>query len=181
MTSRTASLISKRSRRGGTFFTSARMRSTTSPARLPSLTIRPSACLASSRSGGRAPSQRKLACAFAIADVDDDCTTEGGRAVCRGNDKRCDVGPYDLAVLASVTLALQKPDSTAIDTLLHRGPIVLVSNLQRRKISQLGLRIAGHPLETRVRRHIPSALKIKGCDADRGDLEHGSPTLFARA
>ena len=53
--------------------------------------------------------------AFAIADVDDNCTTEGGRAVCRGNDKRSDVGPYDLAVLASVTLALQNPDSTAIN------------------------------------------------------------------
>src|SRR5271169_1096102 len=118
---------------------------------------------------------------FAIGDVDDNCTKESWRAVCRGNDKRSDVGPYDLAVLASVTLALQKPDSTAVNTLLHRGPIVLVSKLQRREISQLRLGIAGHPLKTLVHRHIPSALKIKGCDADRGDLEHGSPTLLARA
>src|SRR5437763_14049839 len=64
--------------------------------------------------------------AFAIGDVDDNCATEGWRAVCRGNDKRSDVGPYDLAILAPVTLALQTTDITAVDTLLHRSPILLV-------------------------------------------------------
>jgi hypothetical protein len=46
-------------------------------------------------------------------------------------------------------------------------------------ISQLFFGIAGHPLETLVRRQIPSALEIKGCDADQGGLEHRSPTLLA--
>ena len=119
--------------------------------------------------------------AFAIGDVDDNCTTEGRRAVCRGNDKRSGVGPYDLAVLASVTLALQNPDSTAINPLLHCSPIVLVSNLQGREISQLFFGIAGHPLETLVRRQIPSALKINRRNADRSGLEHRSPALFGRA
>jgi hypothetical protein len=48
-------------------------------------------------------------------------------------------------------------------------------------LPQLVLGIAGHPLETLVRHQITSVLKIEHCDADRGGLEHGSPTLFAGA
>jgi hypothetical protein len=76
---------------------------------------------------------------------------------------------------------LEKADDAVIDTLLHRCPIVLMSKIESRKLSQLVLGIAGHPLETLVRHQIASVLKIEHCDADRGGLEHGSPTLFARA
>src|SRR5712664_4483039 len=59
--------MSNRSRRGGVFFTKARMRSMTSAARLPSLTMRSRACRASSRLGGCAASQRIPALAFVTA------------------------------------------------------------------------------------------------------------------
>src|SRR5499433_1539343 len=108
---------------------------------------------------------QSLLCTFAISDVDDDGAKEGWRAVCRGNNKRGDIGPYDLAVLASVALALQNPDGTATDTLLGRRPIVLMSDLQCCEISQLPLGIAGHLLEALVRCEIPPVLKIEHCNA----------------
>jgi hypothetical protein len=76
---------------------------------------------------------------------------------------------------------LQNPYSTAIDSFLRVGPIVLVSNVQRCKISQLRFGVAGHLLETLVRRQIPSVFKIECGDGDRGGLERGSPTLLAGA
>ena len=64
ITSRIVSLMSSWSFRAGAFLTSARIRLMTSPARLPALTIRSSACRTSSGSGGCILSQRKAACAL---------------------------------------------------------------------------------------------------------------------
>src|SRR5882762_3840758 len=63
-TSTMASLMSNRSVRAGTFLIRARIRSTTSLARMPSFTIRATACRVSSRFGGRASSQRNAAWAL---------------------------------------------------------------------------------------------------------------------
>jgi hypothetical protein len=65
-TSRTASLTSRRSRRGGSFLTIAQTRPITSPAQAPSRAIRANACRTSSSSGSCAPSQRIPALAFGV-------------------------------------------------------------------------------------------------------------------
>src|SRR5258707_1251660 len=69
ITSRMASSIATASFRAGTFLMSERTRSTTSPARFPSLTIRESASSISRKFGGSALSQRRAANAYVTAAV----------------------------------------------------------------------------------------------------------------
>ena len=123
--------------------------------------------------------QRRLG-PLAIGDIDDDCADESRGTVCRRNDKCADIGPYDLAVLASIALLLPS-DDVRIDPLSRCCPIVFVSYIQCRKLSQLVLGIARHPLETLIGRQIASVLEVEHCDADRGGLEHCPPALFGRA
>jgi len=67
ITSRMASSIATASFRAGAFLTSARIRSTTSPARFPASTIRESASSTSRKFSGSALSQRRAANAHVIA------------------------------------------------------------------------------------------------------------------
>ena len=117
---------------------------------------------------------------LSVGDVDNDCTEEGRCVVCRWNGKCGDVGPYSPAVLAPVALLLPS-DSAGIKPLLRRCPVVFVSYIQRRKLSQFVPGISGDPLKCGVRRQIGAALGIEHRDADRGGFEHRAPTLFARA
>jgi len=70
----------------------------------------------------------------------------------RTNDKCSDIGPYDPAVFAPVTLLLQNAHGAVIDTSSRRRPIVFVGYIKRSKLPPLVLAISGHPLERRVRR-----------------------------
>src|SRR6202040_4232678 len=95
---------------------------------------------------------------LAIGDVDGHYAKESRRAIRRGNEKRIHVGPYDLTVPATVTLfnpiASIRTSGDVINERSRRCPIVLVSNIERLQISQLVLGIAGHQLETLIRRQI---------------------------
>src|SRR5215472_1870786 len=110
---------------------------------------------------------------------------KAGVLVRRTNDKCIDVGPNDLAVLATVTLfnpiATLRTSDDLVNMLSQPFPIVLVSNILRGQVSQLLLGIAGHQLETLIRCHVSSVFGTEGYNADRRCFDHSSPALFARS
>ena len=148
MTSRIASLMSNRSCRGGAFLMRARIRPMTSLARLPSLTIRSSACRTSSRSRrlGAKPAQSGVGVGDRRGDRLVDLMGDRGRQLPHGRDAigvrelhlRLAVSPLALAQVLLRLLALGQIE--------HEGDALVSAFAEGRRAEQArarGCRLCG--------------------------------------